>query len=490
MEKHTRARKILQNFGFLTLGKTLGDAFFFLFFVVLSRFFGPEGIGQYSFAVALTGFFAVFSDFGLYSFSVKELSRRTNWRADYYSQILSLRVILSAVAFGMLLLILPFLPFPRELKLIIVIIGAYQVISTLVSGFAAVFVAREDMLIAGLIEASLKAAAALAGITVVMAGADLVTTLAILPAVTAGQLLVAYVLVTKKYGRPRLVASTSSLTRLVREAMPYAFSLFLFMAYSRVDVVFLGFLIGMAAAGVYNVAYRVVFFLTFIPQFAAVALFPLASRLYTKSREELEALYLKSLNLTILIGLPVASGVWLIAPDLIELIFGPTFAESASVLRILVGFLFLTFLSRIMSVFLMSCDRQVEMTREQLKAALVNVLGNMLLIPVLGVAGAAVATLISETLMVILFAVRVRPVLGWPNISSRLVIGGVGVASFCLPFTLLPSLPLGVVIPASVLLYLVTLALFREIRKNELRTLLSILKGELGREVPIDQEVP
>lgn len=486
MEKHTRARKIFQNFGFLTLGKTLGDAFFFLFFVVLSRFFGQEGIGQYSFAIALTGFFAVFSDLGLYSFSIKELSRRTNWLRDCYNKIISLRLILSAVAFGMLLLILPFLPFPRELKLIIAFIGAYQVISTLVSGFAAVFVAREDMLIAGLIEASLKAAAALAGIAVVMTGAGLVTTFATLPAVTAGQLLVVYVIVTKKYGRPRLVASTSSLTCLVREASPYALSLFLFQVYSRVDVLFLGFFIGMAAAGVYNVAYRVVFLLTFIPQFAAVAVFPLASRLYTKSREELEALYHKSLNLSILIGLPVASGVWLIAPDLIKLIFGATFVESASVLRILAGLLFLTFLSRIMGVFLMSCDRQVKRTRSQWTAVWVNVLGNMLLIPIFGIKGAAVATLFSETLLVILFAVRLRPVIGWPSISSRLVIGGVGVASFCIPFTIFPSLPLGVVIPASVLLYSVTLALFKDIRKNELRTLLGVLKGEPGREGSID----
>lgn len=131
MEKHTRVRKIFQNFGFLTLGKTLGDAFFFLFFIVLSRSFGQEGIGQYSFAIALTGFFSVFSDFGLHPFSIKELSRRTDWLRDCYSQIFSLRLILSAVAFGMLLLILPFLPFTRESKLIIVIIGAYQIIYTL-----------------------------------------------------------------------------------------------------------------------------------------------------------------------------------------------------------------------------------------------------------------------------------------------------------------------------------------------------------------------
>ena len=49
--------------------------FTFVLFVVLSRTFGQDGIGQYSFAMALTGFFGLFGDFGLYNLSVKEISR-------------------------------------------------------------------------------------------------------------------------------------------------------------------------------------------------------------------------------------------------------------------------------------------------------------------------------------------------------------------------------------------------------------------------------
>ncbi len=191
-----RARKIFLNFSFLTIGKILGDLFTFLFFVVLSKTFGEEGIGQYSFAMALTGFFAVFSDFGLYPFTIKEISRRTSLFEDYYGRIFSLRLILSAATFGVLLLVLPFLPFPYETKLIIAVIGAYQVIAKLVEGIEATFVAREDTHLAGLIEASFKATAALAGIAVVMAGGSLAIALATLPAVAFGLVFVAYWLAT------------------------------------------------------------------------------------------------------------------------------------------------------------------------------------------------------------------------------------------------------------------------------------------------------
>lgn len=476
LKTRSKAVQIFRNFGFLTIGKILGDLFTFLFFVVISRTFGEEGIGQYSFAMALTGFFAVFSDFGLYPFTIKEISRHTSSFEDYYGRIFSLRLILSAAIFGVLLLVLPFLPFPYESKLIIALIGAYQVISRVVDGIGATFVAREDTHLAGFIETSFKATAALAGIAVVMAGGSLVTALAILPTVALGSLFVAYWLVTKKYGRPNLALFSSSLRHVMREATPYALSLFLFQIYSRVDVVLLGFLLGAAAAGIYNVAYRVVFLLLFIPQFAAMAIFPMASRLYLDSMKDFKSLYLKSLNLIILIGVPGASGLFLIAPDLINLIFGKSFSESATVLRILCGLLFLACLNRIMGVFMMSCDRQVERTRCYWKAACVNVLANLFLIPIFGFKGAAVAALISEALLLILFAIQLRPVLGLPRIGSRLLISAVGTASFCFTFSYFPSDSLMVVILLSILLYLGTLVFFKDIRRNEIRMVLSLLK--------------
>lgn len=460
------------------MGKILGDVFTFLLFVVLSRVFGQQGIGQYSFAIALTGFFAVFADFGLYNLSVKEMSRHTGVLGEYYGRIFSLRLILSVAVLLVLLFALPFLPFPRETRLIITLIGAYQVIYTLVDGFATVFVAREDMHLAGLLEFSLRMVIALAGIAVVMAGGSLVMALAMFPAVTCGYVLVAYGVVARKYGSPRLAMSWSYLTRTLREAMPYALYESLRQLSTRVDVVLLGLFLGTAAAGVYNAAYRVVFFLMILAYFTGLTLFPLASRLYVTSRKELETLYHKSLNLIVLVALPAASGIWLVAPDLIDLIYGEAFAESATVLRYLAWLVFLAFLKSVMGILLISCDRQVERTKGQWTAACVNILGNVLLIPTIGVKGAAIAVLISETLLVILFAVRLRTVFGWPRIGSRLAMSCMATMSFFLPLSFFSSLSLGVVIPASVLFYLGVLVLFKDIRENEVRVLVSFLSNK------------
>ncbi len=489
--KQTTIRKVLRNFSSLTMGKTLGDAFTFLLFIVLSRTFGQDGIGQYSFAMALTCFFSVFAEFGLYNLSVKEISRHTGspGPGEYYGGIFSLRLILSVVVLGLLLLMITFLSFSRETKLIILLIGVYQIVYTLVDGFVAVLVAREDMHLAGLLEFLLKMFIALGGSAVIMAGGGLVTALATFPSVTFVFLLVVYGIVYKKYGRVRLVMSWSYLIHTLRKAVPYAITEIMLRISTRIDVVFLGFILGAAAAGVYNAAYRLVFFLIMISYFIGLALFPLASRLYANSRKELEMLYHKSLCLIVLVGLPAASGVWLVAPDIINLIFGEDFAESALVLRYLAWLVFLAFIKSIMEVFLTSCDRQTERARSQWRATMVNVFGNVLLIPTIGIMGAAIATLISETLLVILFTVQLKNIFGWPRIGSRLMMGCFATAVFCLFFVFFSSLSLGVVIPVSVFIYTGTLYMFKEVRINEFSMLMSLLKGESGKPSSISHEV-
>ncbi|MDL1981415.1 MAG: oligosaccharide flippase family protein [Deltaproteobacteria bacterium] len=108
----SKAVQIFRNFGFLTIGKILGDVFTFTFFVVLSRIFGQDGVGQYSFAMAFTGFFVVFADFGLYHLSIKEMSRERHSLGEYYGRIFLVRLCLSVTVLAVIALCAPLFLFP------------------------------------------------------------------------------------------------------------------------------------------------------------------------------------------------------------------------------------------------------------------------------------------------------------------------------------------------------------------------------------------
>ncbi len=485
MESKISIHKVFKNFSFLVTGKVLGDVFTFLFFVVLSRAFGQEGIGAYSFAMALTGFLAVFADFGLSDLSIKEMSRRGESLCEYFGKILSLRLILAIAVFVLMFLMLYFFPFPHETIVIIFIIGTYQILYSLVDGLATIFIAREDMHFAGLIEASFRMASALSGIALIKIGCELNIVLYILPSLSIVCLIITYLIAVKKYGKFNLILSLSHLTHTLRDAVPYVLSVLLRRLMTRMDVIFLGFIIGVNAAGVYNVGYRIVFLLFLVPRFIGTTLLPIASRLYGNSQNELIGIYHKSLGFICLIGLPTATGIWLVAPDLINLFFGQNFFESILILRYLAWLILLMFFVPVMGTFLTACDRQVDRTRSQFVAACCNVIGNAILIPTIGIMGAVIATLFSETLLVILLSWHLKDVLGWPKIWSRLTMSGVATVTFVSPFLFYKTQSLFVTIPVAVFIYMGVLLIFKEIRRNELQILVTLFKSGFRKEALI-----
>jgi O-antigen/teichoic acid export membrane protein len=474
MSSRRGVRKIAQNLGSLITGKVLGDAITFVFFVVLSRAFGQDGIGKYSFAIGLTGFLAVLADFGISSLSIKEMSRIDGSVGNYFGRILCVRFFLTFIVVAAMFALLPLLEFSYETKVIIAIIGIYQIAGSLLGGHTSLFIARQDMHLVGVIEVSRSGFSALFGIILIQLGYGIVVALCALPIVTIVHVLGAHFIVVRKYGKPEIAWNLSEIRKQLKEAIPYGSLLLLNQINTRLDVILLGFFLTIDAVGIYNVGYRIVFMTLFIPRFVGTVLFPIASRFYSESQLELEHLYKKSLNYSCLIGLPAAAGLWLIAPQLVVLLFGEAFSESATVLRYLILVLFLTFFKSIMGVFLTSCDRQEARRNSQFFTACIMIVAAPLLIFYMGIRGAAIATLLSEVLVVALFAYHLRGILGWPKLWPRVAIGGFGTAAFLAILSPFEHLPLFFVIPSAAIIYLGTLLLFTEIRKNELCEVLEL----------------
>ncbi len=468
-------RRIGWNFGLLATGRAVGDFCLFLLIVVVSRLFGPEGVGEYSFAIALTGFFAVFADFGLYSLTVKELSRASGTIGAAFGPILLLRTGLSITVLVALVACTTVFSFHAVTSTTLISIGLYQVALRLIDGFAALFLARDDVHLAAILEISCKALVALSAITLaVLAHEDFVVVIASLPVVALLHVLAALLVATGRYGWPRLTSSLASLLATARSALPYALSTVLAQISSRTDVVLLGLLLGSAAAGTYNAAYRFVFLFLLVAQFAANSIFPHASRLWRE--RELGLLYSRSMRLVLLAALPLSAALFLIAPSVVTIVFGRDFAEAGTVVRVLCGVLIVGFLARIMGVFLMSCDLEEYRMRSQGWAAAVNVASNLILIPTLGIQGAAVATLSSEVVLALLFGQRLLREVGSPRVASRLAIGVTAVVVAVSPFLVLRDLSWWVEALGVSALYVAVLALFKDVRRTEFRYIAAALR--------------
>ncbi len=475
----SKASLIFRNFSLLTVGKVLGDVFTFVFFVIIARQYGDEGVGQFSLAIAISGFTMVLADFGLRQLTIKELSRRPEDYPVFFGRVFLLRILLSALSLLFVAAIMLFSPFSLETKLVILVVGVYQAIYTLINGLAAVSMAHEDMYFASMIEFLLKTLVALCGSAVALTSASLLTVVTVMPVLTLPVLAIAYRVTVRRYGKPEWNATWSAISDSLRHAFPYGITGILQQISMRSDVIFLGYLTGEAAAGIYNIAYRLVFLLLFMPYFLSIALLPTLSQLHRSASAELGGYYQRTLNLIMLIGIPASAGLWLIGNDLITLIYGPGFEASGEVMAYLAWLLLLECVTAVVGAFLVACDQQRAWTAGWTLAAVIGVVGNLALIPLFGVKGAAVATLLAFLGLAIHFLILARRIIGPVRISPALTASLAGTAAFCVPFMLFPA-PMAVVIPASAAIYAVVMVLSRKWIGAEIALATRLLKGGGG----------
>lgn len=480
-EAHNNAgsgSRIFRNFGYLTLGKILADVFTFLFFLVLARNYGQEGIGQYSFAMALTGVLVVFADFGLQNLSIKNMSRDRDQVAVYYGRLMAVRLLLSVAVCSALVAMTVFLPFSAEMKLLILVIGTYQIFITLVNGFGAVFVALESMHVTSLLEVSLRVTTAITGIVIVLGGGGLFLAVSSLPVMTILHVVLGYFLTHRRCGALRLSVTLAGARQVLGDAFPYALHSFFELFSSRVALIFIGFMLSDAATGIFNVAYRFVFVLLFIPVFARLAIFPVASRLYVTSPEQLKELYRITSNLAVVLGLPMAAGIWLLAPKLIGMLYGLEFVKSVEILRWLAWLIPVVFLRCIMEIFLIASDHQRAVTRSHLLIACLGAFLHFWMIVWFGLQGAAAATLLAEILLIVLLGVRLHALFVWRSLGRRICICTLAVIAFLVPLVMWIHLALPFTILVAVVIYVGVLGIFRDIRQNELALILNYLSNK------------
>lgn len=467
---------MLQRLASMAAGKTLGDLLTFLLFLVLSRIYGEAGLGVYSFAMALTSSLIVMADYGLLNYSVKEVSSGEIDIHQFYSSVVWLRLLLLLLVSLILIVGLIQLDPSSNVFWAIVIIWLYHVFYIFYDVCMSLFLVHEDAKLAGFFELLLRGLIALSGCALAISEAPLLVTLLAFPVSAFFVLLVALVTVYRKYGAIFTFSKFESLTTLMKEARSFALFNLLRQVATRSDILMLGLLIGMGAVGIYNAAYRIVFFVMVLSYFISLTILPTASTLFSESKERFASFFQQTMDVVMLIAIPVAVGLFLVANEVIDLLYGTSFAASAEILGVLSGVAFFNILINVLGVFLTASNQQSVRTSSQWIASMGNLSLNLIFISLWQEMGAAIATLISEGFVVLYLIYRIRNTTRFPDCWLRVFFASLGAMVFYIAFSHIMSVELWVVVPGSILLYILVLSLSGRIRRQELQVLTNLIK--------------
>ena len=242
--------------------------------------------------------------------------------------------------------------------------------------------------------------------------------------------------------------------RLVVDAAPYGAGEVVAVIYLWVDAMLLALLAPSQVVGWYGAPTRLLGALLFVPVILSTAWLPGMSAKFKHDLPAYRESARAAVELTLILGLPIATGTLLIAPRIVNLFYGPGFGGAVPVLALLGACVPFMYSNVIAWCVLAASDRQLTWTKVMVVATVLNVVLNLALIPYFqasrgnGAIGAAAALLVTEVLMSIAALRLVGPLLAWPT-ALRLVRALIatalmaGVVWFAAPLGLLVQVGVG-----------------------------------------------
>lgn len=404
----SRARRIALNTAWLAFSQLLPLAATVVVTGYVARVLGREGFGLVETAMAVATIASPIIFAGIQIILVREIVRDPERGPEAVGDALAIRLLLFPVYAAIVYFATPAV-IPREIVLLAI---GTQFLMMYMQSLTIPFEASERMhyiaigaLILYFVGLTLSALAAHHGFGPVgLAGARCAGQLAAFLYLTVAAPIVLY--------RPKLHVDLKRWLRILRMGVPLAIPYLLGLVLLELDkwmlVAILGPERGPASAGEYSAVTMLAYKFDTVVVALATAVTPALVSTFSSDREGYRKILGGALRVTLLVSLPVAIGTGFVARDVMDLIFGPQYVDSARSLSAIIWFVPLQFVNRIFAVSLAATDREKWVGLSMCGAVALNGGLNALMIPHMDYHGAALATVASEIGLTLMYLVIQR----------------------------------------------------------------------------------
>ncbi len=396
-------RKYLANALWLVLERFFRLSLALVIGVLVARYLGPSAFGEIAFSVSLVGLFAGLSTLGLNSLVVKKLVEEPETRDKVLGCTLVLRLLGSLLSFIIIYGIAQFSWIEADKN--IIYIAALLAFFQATNNVDMFFQAKSQNKYVVLVKLVQTLIVAGSRIYLLYIEADLIW-FAWVYCLDAALLAIGLLVVYQKYSHFSFLSwqwDKKVAFSLLKNAWPLILSMLMLSIYMKIDQVMLQFYLGLSEVGIYAAAARLTEVTHFIPLIIVTALFPAIINARKNSADlyngRIQSLYSLMFVLSMLIIFPVFSLSGMIIP----LLYGEAFSASSEILSIHIWLCLFMFWGVVMNRWVLAENFQKKAFYYQFMGMVSNIVLNIVLIPKLGVSGAAWATLISQILVVLFF---------------------------------------------------------------------------------------
>lgn len=474
------SRTVLKNSAFGLAAQFAIKILSFIFTILIVRELGAGDYGQYAAAMAFGGLFMFIGDLGLSPYTVREVARmRDTPDAEqrigaFFANVLLLRIVLSVLATILMTCAAWLTNRPPVMIGAIALIGLTQIVYA-VHGTL-------DALLSGHERFGVSSSARVVNQVIFIAIGALVLWFGVgyyglIAATGIGVVVMTWLCwrAVRALGVHPQQANPQIWWGLLRASLPFGVIAFTLGLSYRFDSVLLNIYQGDVATGHYNAAYNLVFSAAMFSNVVNTALFPSLTRQHMTDPASLPQIYERMLRYLMLLAFPIAIGASLLADQIVPFLFDEGYAESATVLRIIIWVVPLMYLSEFLGYIVVVNGGERRVARSIVISTALNIVCNLILIPIYGLIGAAIMTVVTEAVLVGQYLWALRDELARVNriraflrpLIAAVLMGGV-------VLVLMPYIHLLVNALIGALVYAVLLVVLQVVGRDELQFLKGI----------------
>lgn len=211
-------------------------------------------------------------------------------------------------------------------------------------------------------------------------------------AIIAISLLVIY----KRIGNQKLCFSKKRAFHLLSRSKYYIISNLMIMVFTQTDKIMLKIMLNESATGYYSAAVACASLSAFVFSAIIDSMRPSIFEKYNKSTSDFEESIITLYCIIIYLSLAQSVVLTLLAKPVILILYGKQFAMTASILKLVVWYTTFSYIGSVRGVWMLATNNQKHLLIINILGALVNVGLNLVLIPKMGIMGAAMASLITQ----------------------------------------------------------------------------------------------
>lgn len=403
---------ITKNTSYLTFALILQKVISFTYFTLMARNLGAEDLGKYYFALSFTTVFAIFIDIGMVNVLTREIAKKQDEAGRLLGATLAVKVPLAFLTVVITAMAVLFGGYSGEILSLIWISLACVIIDSFTTTFWAVSRGMHNLIFESVSSVLFQVIVMSFGLFFLYQGYSLVYIMSALLIASLFNFCYSSAVLMKKFKIAILpIFDKPLIIKILTITVPFGLYAIFQRLYMYLDSVLLGIFSGNEQVGYYQISFKIIFALQFLPMAFVASLYPAMSDFWKNNQAQLKISFEKALVYLMIISLPITAGV-LALSDKIILIFKEGYGGAVLPMQITIISVLFMFVNFPIGSLLNACDRQKRNTINMFIVVAMSIVLNLILIPKFQAVGASITVLVTNVTMTALglwWAFRIVP---------------------------------------------------------------------------------